>query len=202
MLIGNSRGVTVAPWLGTRSVEQSTFLEKGELLASTSSPVYSSAVNLSGTASPASTSFSAPYGCVTGLWKPRRQSGCVSNASLLSSRFVVPCTALNPRPRRANDAQTVQVSSPSLSRSAEAMIASRATTSPGPQPCILRPSITYWMARLLPPVSHVPYAFGLNPCLSTRSQAMSQRVAAHPWPSPCGSTSEVPSSQPFVLMLS
>ena len=60
MAIGYSRGVMNAPLLGTCSVAQSTLRENGELLASTSRPVAPEMVNFSGTASPASTTFSVP----------------------------------------------------------------------------------------------------------------------------------------------
>src|SRR5919106_724174 len=48
--------------------------------------------------------------------KPRRQSGCVSNASSLSLRFVVPCTALWPSPRRADETQTGHASRSAMPR--------------------------------------------------------------------------------------
>ena len=40
----------------------------------------------------------------------------------------------------------------------------------------------------------------LNPCLSIRSHVTSHSVAAQPWPRPCGSASDVPLSQPLVLI--
>ena len=50
----------------------------------------------------------------------------------------------------------MHVSAPPVSSFWAAMIALRATTRPGPQPCIFSPSITYWSARLLPPVFQAP----------------------------------------------
>src|SRR5690606_23624162 len=129
--------------------------------------------------------------------QPSRQSGWVSKASVLSSRLALqPSSAVNPRPRRAELAPIVPVSSPPESRSAAAMIASRASSSPGAHPWNFSPSMTYWMARLLPPVYHGAYTSGLKPCLSIRSQVMSHSTAAQPWPSPCGSDSVEPSNQP------
>lgn len=95
-------------------------------------------------ASPATTVFNVPYVVATGGRNPRRQSGCVSNASL-SLRSVVPWTAPKPSPRRANDAQTVHVSRPSIppgeppvNAFAAAMTARLETTRPGKQPLQLQ----------------------------------------------------------------
>ena len=74
---------------------------------------------------------------------------------MLSSRLVVPCTALNPAPRRANVAHTVQVSAPPRAVVA-ARIPLRAAMKPGLQPWSFRPSVTYWSERLFPPVSQSP----------------------------------------------
>src|SRR5688572_1967161 len=141
--------------LGTCRVSQSTRRENGELLASTSSPWPAAYENLSGTVSPASTVRSVPYAWLAGDEKPRRQSGCVSNASVPSLRpFVPPSLAEKPSPRREKDAQSVQASSPSWRASSAARIASRPVTNVGPQPWIFSPSFTSWYERLFPPVSH------------------------------------------------
>ena len=124
------------------------------VLARMSRPRSPPASNSIFTADPRSTVLSAGPGAMPPK-KPSRHSGSVSNASLLSSRPVVPWRALKPRPRRANVAQTVQVSSPP-SASVAPTIASRATTNPGAQPWNLSPSITYWSARLLPPEFQAP----------------------------------------------
>ena len=131
--IGSGRGVmSSAPGVTVRSVWQSTCREYGELLREDVEAAIASAVELHLDGLAVDRIEGRRVGHTAK--KPSRQSGCVSKASLLSSRAVVPCTALKPRPRRANEAHRVQVSSPSLRRSAAAMIASRATTRPGPQP--------------------------------------------------------------------
>ena len=79
--IGNSRGVIVGPWLTTWSVEQSTFREKGELLASRWRSSNPSARNLSVTTSPARSLLSDAYGSSAPAVKSRRQLGSVSKAS-------------------------------------------------------------------------------------------------------------------------
>ena len=48
------------------------------------------------------------------------------------------------------------------------------------------PSITSWIARLLPPVFQAPFTFELNPYLSTRFQYMSFSIVFHTYPMPWG----------------
>ena len=91
---GTGRGV-IATWPGVTvaRVVQSIWREYGLFLVAMSSPLNpASTLNLKGTSVPDTTVvISGPGGTFS---KPRRQSGCVSNASELSPRAVVPWTAL------------------------------------------------------------------------------------------------------------
>ena len=88
---------------------QSTSREYGESLARMSSPWLPGRLNVIGLDAPGLTMLRVGPGAIPPV-NPSRQSSCVSKASSLSSRFVVPCTALMPSPRRANVAQAVHVS--------------------------------------------------------------------------------------------
>src|ERR671918_138371 len=187
-----------------RPVPQLIRCEDGWLLASGLIPRSPPRLNLSGTVSPA-TKVLVLGRFDTGAAKPvpgAEHCGGTSNDSVLSSRLVVPWVALAPRPRRAKDDHTMQAFSPPVSAWSAAMMASRPTTKPGPQPWNFRPSITSCWARLFPPVFHGSQTLGLNPCTSIRFHVMSHRIEAQPWPMPCGIDSDPPVIQEFVLIRS
>ena len=93
-------------------------------------------------------------------------------------------TASSPIPRLANACQIRHVLAPALAARSASNRALRACSKVGSQPCCLRPSVTSWSVRLLPPLP--PIKSGSKPYSPTKSQYISQSATAHTSPTPWG----------------
>src|SRR5687767_11316364 len=141
------------------SVAQSTGCESIAVTA----PV---TANFTGTVEPAFTALTAgPFS--TGERKPPKvdavhDAGSAKLTTPSARLLESPCEASEPRPRLANARQISHWLAPlpaapvPVSTSSAGRIALRPSTKPGRQGWNFIPSITSWMARLLPPVFHCP----------------------------------------------
>src|SRR5688572_17714081 len=145
--------------------------------------------NFTGTVDPAFAELTAGA-FPTGARKPAKveavhDAGSVKSATPSSRLLPSPWDAAAPRPRLANARQISHWFAPLPSApvpvraSSARRIALRPSTKPGRQGWNFMPSMTSWMVRLLPPVSHLPYRLELKPYLSTRFQYISHNIVFH-----------------------